>query len=151
MSKEVQETIEKKPFVGIDWCSDTETGFPDSDDRGQFITVQRFTAKQRRQRTTLGGRMRIGGTAGQDFEYVVPMDALKDFEYVNGIIDFALRDSKGSLITFDRAHPDRNKKIYDHFTPEVEAFIDDLIAKVNKEEDLAVEDITEVEGNSESS
>jgi hypothetical protein len=134
--------------VSIDWCEDTlKRNLPG--DEEQFIEVRRFTAKQRRKRQQLAGRIHFKEgeeKALDDISVEVNVQELKTFEYTNGIVDFKLLDSQGKFHSFDHSHPDRNLKIYDHITGDLEVFIDELLGEVNK--DTETEEVKEIEGNS---
>lgn len=144
--KEKQET---KPIISLDWCEDTLTeNLPwDAD---QYVTVRRLTAKERRQRLAIAAKMETKDLAADSFTVGSNLDAMKEFEYQHCIVDYKLKSFKNGkecVHTFSK-NPDVNQEVYDHFSPELEEFVDELIAKVNKETGLRApnQEVEAIEG-----
>ena len=137
-----------RDIASLDWCDDTTTKtLPwDSD---QFVTVKRFTAREKRKRQSLAGTFRIGPEISEQTEIQMTYDRLKDFEWETAIVDYRLKDKNGKVYLF--ADAKSNRKIYDHISGDLEKFIDDLILTINKEKSTEVvsSEVKEVEGNSE--
>lgn len=135
--------------VSIDWCDDTiKRELPW--DSTQYVTVKRFSGRDKRRRQALAATYRIGPEKSEEMELQMAYDKLKEFEWSTAITDFRLKDSRGKIYSF--ADAKKNMEIFDHIGGKVEEFIDELILEVNKEDSTEVvsAEVKEVEGNLES-
>lgn len=142
----------EEPKKSLDWCEDTlRESLPwDSE---QYIEVKRFDSKERRKRKALAMKGVTIDNEADSTSLDVAYDEIKEYEYDHAIVDFRLvsrRDGKQSVLTFNRDNPRKNREVYDHFSEELEDFVDKLIARVNKEDEKGepTEEVTEIEGNS---
>ena len=134
--------------VSIDWCSETLKRVLPWDD-SQYVTVRRFSGREKRQRQALAGTFKVGADNTEEMEIQMTYDKLKDFEWVTAIVDFRLKDGMGKVHIFKESKPEANKKIYDHLTGPLEKFVDELILEVNKESktEIPSEEAEEVSEN----
>ena len=136
--------------ISVDWCEDTVTRqLPWDED--QFVSVRRFTGREKRRRQALAGTFRLGPEKSDDVEIQMTYDKLKDFEWATCITNFRLLVHKGGKdLVMLFSSKDNNQEVYDHITGRLEEFIDNLILEVNKEESTEVptEDVKDIEGNS---
>ena len=140
-------------FAALDWCEDKlRRELPDDPD--QFIEVRRLNRRERDKCNGLATRARMSEVDGaslnmESIELDITVGRVKDFEYEHCITDFALKDGEGRAHRFGK--PDRNKRIYDHFTPEMARFVDEMIAELNKDDEIGKAEVEAVEGNSDGS
>ena len=140
--------------VSIDWCEDEEqVCLPwDAD---QWIRFKRLSARDRRRRRAIGGKITIDGQGRSpkgDMVMDAALDKVKVFEWTHCIVAFRLIDNKGEAheVTSDQ---EERMRILNYASPQLEEFIDAQIARINKEDAAGAEssEVEEVAGNSESS
>lgn len=140
--------------VSVDWCEDEEqVALPW--DAEQWIKFRRLSARDRRRRSALGGKIIISGQgkgATDEMIYDSAIDKVKEFEWTHCIVAFRLKDSKGNVLMVEKNGPEK-ERILNHVSAALERFIEENITRINKEDTSGEEssEVKEAAGNSEDS